>query len=295
MPPRRPWPDELPDVFRGSAAVAQGVLTPSQLRSPRLVRIFHDVYRPASVPMTHALACRGAGLIAPASARLTGRSLATVRGLSLLKGSDPVEMVAPLPDAATGVRGLRVRAASRGPLGSGTWRGVPVTSRERMAFDLAARHDLETAVSHLDAAAGKGLVDLGAFASWLKDRHDDDVVAVREACALADARAASPPESVCRVRLHRAGLPVVPQHQVHAGARLVARVDLALVELRIAIEYDGRWHGALVSQLDDDRRRLNALRDAGWIVVHVTAATLADRGALEDAVHRAVRQRLRAA
>jgi len=259
------------------------------------VRVFQDVYRPASVPLTHALACRGAGLVAPTSARLTGRSLATVLGVPLLRGSDPVEMVAPLPDAATGVRGICVRAASRGPLGSAAWHGVPITSPERMAFDLAARHDLETAVGHLDAAARERLIDLDALAPWLQERHDDDVVAVRAACALADARAGSPPESVCRVRLVRAGFSVVPQHRVCLGHRFIARVDLALVDLRIAIEYDGRWHGALVSQLDDDRRRLNALRDAGWIVVHVTAATLAEGGALEDAVHRAVRQRLAAA
>ena len=189
------------------------------------------------------------------------------------------------------VRGAPHPHSRRGPLGSGTWCGVPVTSRERMAFDLVARHGVEAGASHLDAAARQGSVDLPALASWLEGRHDDDVVAAREACALADPRAESPPESVCRVRLLRAGFAVVPQHRVCAGQRFVARVDLALVDRRIAIEHDGRWHGALAAQLDEDRRRLNALREAGWIVVHVTAATLAERGALEDAVHRAVRQR----
>ncbi len=49
----------------------------------------------------------------------------------------------------------------------------------------------------------------------------------------------------------------------------VARVDFAYPDLRIAIEYDGLWHGGRRAFLDD-RRRLNRLVAAGWIVVHVT-------------------------
>lgn len=54
---------------------------------------------------------------------------------------------------------------------------------------------------------------------------------------------------------------------------VVARVDLAIPTLRVAVEYDGAWH-ALREQLEADRRRLNALAEAGWQVVHVTAAML---------------------
>ena len=290
---RRPWPDELPDVFRGSAAVAQGVLTPAQLRNPRLVRVLQDVYRPVHVPLTHPLKCRAAGLVAPSGSRLTGRSLATVLDVPLLGPADDVEMVGPAAAAGDGVRGIRLRAASRGPLGSAAWRGVPITTPERLAYDLAARFDLETAVSHLDAVARAGLVDLDALAVWLRDRHDDDVCRVREACALADPRAESPPESVCRVRLVRAGFDVVPQHRVRDHRGVVARVDLALLQLRIAIEYEGAWHAALADQLHKDRQRLNRLREAGWLVVYATAETLRERGALVDAVRRAVAQRTR--
>jgi len=290
---RRRWPDELPDVFRGSAAVAQGVLTPGQLRNPRLARVLHDVYRPAHVPLTHSLKCRAASLVAPTDARLTGRSLATVLGVPLLGPSDDVEMVGPAGAAGAGVRGIRLRAASRGPLGSATWQDVPITTPERLAYDLAARFDLETAVGHLDAVARAGLIDLDALAGWLLDRHDDDVCRVREACALADPRAESPPESVCRVRLVRAGLDVVPQHRVRDHRGVVARVDLALLELRIAIEYEGAWHAAVADQLHKDRQRLNRLREAGWLVVYVTAETLRERGALVDAVRRAIAQRMR--
>ena len=55
--------------------------------------------------------------------------------------------------------------------------------------------------------------------------------------------------------------------------RFVARVDMAYPEHKLAIEYDGLWHGA-PGQLGRDRRRLNAVVAAGWRVVHVTAADL---------------------
>jgi very-short-patch-repair endonuclease len=55
----------------------------------------------------------------------------------------------------------------------------------------------------------------------------------------------------------------------------VARVDLAFPDQRIAVAYDGLWH-AEPGQFGRDRRRLNRLVAAGWVVLHVTAADLRD-------------------
>jgi very-short-patch-repair endonuclease len=52
-------------------------------------------------------------------------------------------------------------------------------------------------------------------------------------------------------------------------------VDLAYPDLRVAVEYDGAWHAA-DRQFARDRRRLNRLTGAGWVVLHVTAADLRD-------------------
>lgn len=77
-----------------------------------------------------------------------------------------------------------------------------------------------------------------------------------------------------------AGPVPVPQYTVRTPAvAFVARVDLAFPDLRIAIEYDGLWHGE-PGQPAKDRRRLNRLLAAGWVVVHVTASDLHDHGAL---------------
>lgn len=286
---RPPWPDGLPDVFRGSDAVAQGILSPAQLRNrTRVVPLFHDVYRPASIPLSHPLKCRGAALVSP-RAFLTGRSLATVRGVELARASDDVTMVAP-QGSPPRRRGIVVREALAGPLRGGEWREVPVATGLRMGFDLAAREPLEQAVANLDAVAHAGLLDLEAFAGWLAARYEDDVRHVREALALTDARAESPPESVCRVRLVIAGFPVVPQVVVRDGRGFVARLDLGIEALRLGIEYDGAWHGDAL-QVNRDRERLNRLREAGWVIIHVTAATLRERGALEALVWREVSHR----
>jgi hypothetical protein len=99
---------------------------------------------------------------------------------------------------------------------------------------------------------------------------------VRRAAGLADGLAGSPQETRLRMLLHRSELPPpVAQYSVRAGGRFLARVDFAWPEQRLAVEYEGLWHGR-PQQVARDRRRLNALTRAGWRVVFVTAADLHD-------------------
>jgi very-short-patch-repair endonuclease len=82
------------------------------------------------------------------------------------------------------------------------------------------------------------------------------------------------------VVLALAGIETVPQFTVRDDRLgFVARVDLALPELKVAIEYDGAWHGD-APQLTKDRRRMNALTAAGWKILFVTAADMRDPVAL---------------
>jgi very-short-patch-repair endonuclease len=66
------------------------------------------------------------------------------------------------------------------------------------------------------------------------------------------------------------------QYKVFGPYGLIARVDLAWPEYKIAVEYDGLWHVGSAQQMDRDRRRLNQLVAEGWIVLHVTAARMRD-------------------
>ncbi|MEU1846331.1 hypothetical protein [Micromonospora sediminicola] len=91
---------------------------------------------------------------------------------------------------------------------------------------------------------------------------------------LTDGLAQSPPESHLRVRLMFAGLPrPVAQHPVRVSTGLILHPDLAWPEFRVAVEYDGQWHSD-ADRMHLDRRRLNQLVEAGWLVLHVTGRRL---------------------
>ena len=91
--------------------------------------------------------------------------------------------------------------------------------------------------------------------------------------------AAVRPQSVLETRflrlLLRAGLPHPEcQHQIREGGRLIAIVDFAYPDVRLAIEVDGyRWHSGRIRWQHDLQRR-NELTRVGWHVLHVTAHDL---------------------
>jgi very-short-patch-repair endonuclease len=79
-------------------------------------------------------------------------------------------------------------------------------------------------------------------------------------------------ETRLRLVLTRSGLPMpVLQHRVFDQSGLfVARLDLAYVESRLGVEYDGEchWEPRAVRR---DLRRQNALRALGWSLLRFTA------------------------
>ncbi|WP_370584963.1 endonuclease domain-containing protein [Micromonospora sp. ANENR4] len=112
---------------------------------------------------------------------------------------------------------------------------------------------------------------------------------LREVLALAEPLSESPMETRLRLLLLDAGLgPLVAQHEVRAGGRFVARVDLAWPALRLAVEYDGDHHRER-AHFRRDVARLNALRAAGWVVLRFTADDVLRR---PDATVALVRQAL---
>jgi hypothetical protein len=130
-------------------------------------------------------------------------------------------------------------------------------------------------VTIIDGLLGRGLVTPAALDAMV-DAYAGQRGSRQAACAfdLADGRAQSPPESVLRVRLVLAGLPwPVPQRPVRLPSGVVVHPDLPWPEYKVAVEYDGHWH-ADTDQLHRDRRRLNQLTAAGWLVLHVTSRRL---------------------
>ena len=263
-------------VFLGRRMCEQGVLTPDQLRSAAWRRLFRGVYADAALPDTHGLRLAGTALLLPPTAVVAGRSAAWLLGARDAAGAeDPVEVLVPRRHRFGPVTGLPIRHGEFDVDDVVVQRGLRHTAALRTACDVARWETLAEAVVRLDLMLARGLVT----PAELRVRVDGLAGGpggrrALRATELADGRAESPQESRTRVLLASAGLVLVPQFEVRDdGGRWVARVDLALPELRIAVEYDGVWHGE-TGQFARDRQRLNRLTQAGWLVLHLTAADL---------------------
>ena len=110
----------------------------------------------------------------------------------------------------------------------------------------------------------------------------------REILALADAGAESPGETLLRIALLRGGLPA-PETQVAIDTRLgTFWADLGWARWRIALEYDGRskYGPASPDAFMREKRRHDAIVEAGWTILRVTKEDLASPGSLIARVRR---------
>lgn len=101
---------------------------------------------------------------------------------------------------------------------------------------------------------------------------------LREAVELIREDSWSPKESKTRCLLGRAGLPE-PELNVDVFDRFGAHLgclDIAYPGFKVAVEYQGMLHGERYAR---DVDRIEALRDAGWIVIQVTWTLLHERPA----------------
>jgi hypothetical protein len=101
----------------------------------------------------------------------------------------------------------------------------------------------------------------------------------------ADGRAESPGESRLRLRIHLQGLPEPePQGVIRdRNGNVIARGDLVYAEHRTVVEFDGKLkYGVDLDDTDPrerlfrEKRREDLIRDAGYEVVRVTWADLAN-------------------
>ncbi|HZM79414.1 MAG TPA: hypothetical protein VFC19_27095 [Candidatus Limnocylindrales bacterium] len=268
--PRRP-PTITNKIFRGSRAVERGWLSRAQLRSRAWQRLFHDVYADAQMQRTHKLRCRAVqAFLLPEGAVIAGRSAAHLFGVPYVGGDDPVEVLT--PRAFGPIKGMKIHVGPVGPGDRWTCGEWKIATPLRICWDLASWIDVVEAVVFVDALARQDLVTRDALENYARQRKGGKGHArFLKVVELMDPAAESAPESRLRVRLTLAGVPgLVAQFEVIRDGCFVARVDLALPEAKIAIEYDGRWH-ASTSQLERDRLRLNRLLGAEWVVFHVTA------------------------
>jgi len=263
-------------VFRGSTVLGARRLTRGQLRSSAWRRLFPDVYACASLPVDHRLRARAVARLLLPDAVLSGRSAAVLWGVDLAGPDDDVECTVPLSCRAGTTRGVRVTRRTLPPGDVITRGGIRVTTQLRTALDLARIRPLEEAVVALDQflrIRRMSVADLKVAAAGLTGPH---CRRVRAAVEKADGQAQSPQETRLRLRLHASRLPrPVAQYEVRDARGFVAYVDFAWPEARVAVEYDGWWHGQ-PQNVPKDRRRLNRLTAAGWTVIFATADDIDD-------------------
>ncbi len=154
--------------------------------------------------------------------------------------------------------------------------GLPVTTPLRTAWDLGRVRFRESALSGLDAMLRLAVFDKGELVSGVERfRGMRWVTRLRELAPLADGRAASPGESVLRLRWMDCGLGIPElQVEVWTDGELVAVLDIADKDLRLAAEYDGaEWHSSDTQRAHDAERR-DLVSDVGWVVKPFVAANV---------------------
>lgn len=269
--------------FTRADAVAAGV-DPKVLRTSRFRRIFRGFYVSAGAPDHPLVRTRAALVIHPASAYASHTSAARLYGLPV--PVDPDEHVSveragdrrPRPGVVSHVAPTGARVRTRD--------GTRVSPPLQMFVELASMLSLVDLVVVGDAMARV----LGVAADDLR-RHCSESVApgaraARHAAGYVRDQAESPMETRLRMLLVLAGLPEPDLQHVVAlpGAGPRYRLDLAYPAARVAVEYDGRQHAEDSRQWNHDLRRREALEDAGWKLLVVTAQDLYRRP--DDVVQR---------
>jgi hypothetical protein len=226
----------------------------------------------------------------PPGAAFSGHTAGWLHGLDL-PPTNPVEVTASEGVGLSARSGVAVRRAVLRADELGERQGFPVTAVVRTVCDLASRLPLFDAVTAVDMALHKQLVDLADLNSAVAERAGSKgVVRLRRTVGLADGASESPMETRLRLTIVLSGLPR-PESQVSLFdevGNFVARPDLYYRSHRLALEYDGAAHR---DNLVEDSRRQNRLVNAGYRILRFTAADIArGRDAVVTQVRRALSQ-----
>lgn len=234
-------------------------------------RIQRGVYAVATLNLTPEIRAAAVALSAPAGAVVSMDTAARLYGIEVVR-SEPHEHAC----AADHRRNRRLLLVHRCPLPDSdvtTVAGIRTTTVRRTLLDLLRWSDRLTAVWACEDAVRKNLIttsDLATIAE--KVGSEPFACPIRLRVSLVDPRSESPLETLIRLVLIDGGLPLPELQHVltDAHGRVLARLDFAYVEWRIAIEADGRAVHDTAPALYRDRQRGNDVELAGWHVLRFT-------------------------
>lgn len=268
LPADRPFTIEWAERHGHSRRVLQG---------RRFQIIFAGVYAAATLELTPSILIRAALLAVPDHCAASHHSGLLLHGIEV--GSDLMPHVATLNPEPIRIRGITAhRLALMSTRDVGGWR---VLSPELCLSTAATLLSLVDLVIAADALYARRLVTPGRLDHFLHHHHGAGVRKSRRALHLARRGSESPRETYVRVMLELAGLPPLTCNASFGDEDgVVARLDLAWPQWKIAIEYDGRQHGLSLAQREADIRRREQMERLGWVFIVVTAAQLADPRAI---------------
>lgn len=162
--------------------------------------------------------------------------------------------------------------------------GIPVTTVARTLCDLGAVLDQNDVERCLDGALRRGTSEQHVRDTLRRVHRPGPSGTATLNRILADPRRTGGIPATWFERLVRRALeapdlpPVVLQHEVRAGGRVVARFDAALPEWKVGVEaHSAEWHDR-PGRVWRDLERDNHVKALGWSVIYVTW-TLAQRPA----------------
>lgn len=264
-------PELLKTPFTLEQALAAG-LTRNCLQSEPWRRIFRSVWVHCDVPDTREMRLEAVRLILPRYAVACGVTAAWLHGVDIRR-LDDLDIHVSFP------RGRRIRRrpgliVSQETLDSSDiieLDGLRVTTPLRTTFDCLRLLRGWDRLVVADAMTHEALVSVDELRRYFASKRRLRNLRIGEALIdEIEPKSDSPMETRSRLVLIEGGNPR-PQAQVHVFTRsrvFIGRADLGYEELKIAIEYDGALHW---EQRCEDERRRDAMREAGWIVIVLTA------------------------
>ncbi|MGZ5397660.1 MAG: hypothetical protein ACXWEI_20105 [Mycobacterium sp.] len=200
----------MEDVFISSEALVGGVLTRAQLRW-NYRALFPDVYMPGEGMPSLSQRAVGAWLWSGRRAVVAGLAAAALHGARWVDEPADVEVIWRNSHPPQGIVARRERIESDEIIDIA---GVPVTTPERTAFDVARHHPRDFAVACLDALSSATGITASAvqplFDRYPGSRHSGRAV---DALGLMDGGSQSAVETVIRLALIDAGFPA-PKTQI---------------------------------------------------------------------------------
>ncbi|HEY7052531.1 MAG TPA: hypothetical protein VH496_10435 [Mycobacterium sp.] len=256
------------EVLVGSEILALGALTRGRLRW-NYRAVFPDIYVSKTAGPSLQLNTVGAWLWSGRDGVVAGRAAAALHGARWIDAATPIEMIwrCGRPPNGIVVRNERIDADEVVEIA-----GLPVTSVERTAMDLARHLPRDLAVRHLDALANATDVK-AANVLLLAERHRRarGLPRARVTLALMDGGAQSPQETRIRLILIDDGLPA-PRTQVRVTDGVnEAFIDMGYDEPKVGLDYEGKHHADNRGQYVYDIGRAELIDGQGWNDIRVVA------------------------